>query len=147
MEKMGIVYLNWQGLDEFQRLQSDIERTISQISSFIYIIRTKNPKEAEQLPKIDRVIFITKKDFSVFGKLRNKRIIEILNNEKMGIVIFASTIHDNFFKRILKTSKLKSVGIENSDLPDFDLSFKNIEKIDDNYFQQINKYLSQIQWK
>jgi hypothetical protein len=65
--------------------------------------------------------------------------------ESAGLLIAAIETETVLLKKVLKHSKLMSVGIEKENLPNFELAFKNSQLLGGKLFKQMNTYLTKIQ--
>jgi hypothetical protein len=145
MVKKLIILSEWRGKPESQQLKTDVENNISGVASFFYLFIVQNPKLIEDLPQLPSVSYLSKKDFSIFGKIKTPMLRGLLINEKSGVLVVATDKVSALLKKTLKNSKLISIGIEMETLPKFDLSFKDTEFKEGKIFKQINNYLSKIQ--
>jgi|SRR5690554_309372 len=145
MEKKLIILSEWKGKTEFQKLKSNVENHIDEVSSFHYLLCLKNAKMIEEVPKIPSVDYYTKKDFSLFGKVKNPTLKDLLTEEGNSILVVAVETPFSLLNKTIKNSKLMSIGIEMEILPKFDLSFKDSKLEQGNFFKQINNYLTKIQ--
>src|SRR5690554_7688921 len=82
MEKKLIILSEWKGKTEFQKLKSNVENHIDEVSSFHYLLCLKNAKMIEEVPKIPSVDYYTKKDFSLFGKVKNPTLKDLLTRSE-----------------------------------------------------------------
>lgn len=145
MEKKLIVLADWKGKSEFQQLKTDVEDCIQNGNTFFYLFCIDDHKLIEGLPHIPSVSYLSKKEFSIFGKLKTPMLRALLINEGSGVLIVAAEKPSKLLLKTLKNSKLMSIGMEKETLPKFDISFKNSELKDGKFFKQINNYLTKIQ--
>ncbi|HZH86566.1 MAG TPA: hypothetical protein VFD77_04565 [Brumimicrobium sp.] len=145
MEKKLIVLADWKGESEFQQFKTDVEACIQNGNTFFYLFCIDNHKLIEGLPHIPNVSYLSKKEFSMFGKLKTPMLRALLINENSGVLIVAAEKPSKLLLKTLKNSKLMSIGMEKETLPKFDISFKNSELKDGKFFKQINNYLTKIQ--
>lgn len=143
MKKLIVILSKWKGKNAFQLLKSQVESNLLGDYEFAYILLINKADNKEELPYIPNVRFIGKKDFSFFGKLKNSAIIDLLKNN-IGFLICADDSGDKMNNKVLKYSKLKSIGIAAPQLPDFDIAFKNASLDEGGLFKQINNYLAKI---
>lgn len=145
MKRKIVVISNWKSKTHFQQLKKSVESHITDVTSFFYLCCVEKPKAIENLPHIPNVYYLSKKDFSLLGKVKTDNLRAVLLKEGTGFLIVAMEEQTSLLTKTLKQSKLRSVGVEKESLPDFDLSFKNTESIDDNFFKKINNYITKIQ--
>lgn len=145
MKKKIIVISNWKNKDDFHQLKANVENNLENIESFYYLLITENPKKIEDLPQIPNLYYLSKKDFSIFGKLKTPMLRGLLMNQKEGILIAAMENESVLLKKVMKFSNLMSIGIEKETLPNFDLSFRDSQLIGGKLFKQISNYLTKIQ--
>ena len=112
MKKKIIIISNWKSKDEFQQLKSNVENNISGVESFYYLACIDDPKKIETLPLISSVYYLSKRDFSIFGKIKTPLLRGLLMKESAGLLIAAIETETVLLKKVLKHSKLMSVGIE-----------------------------------
>ena len=145
MGKKVIILTDWKSKADYQKLKSEVEQIISHADSFTYLFCIRNAKEVEELPHIPQVHYISKKDFSIFGKLKSIELKKILQNRESGILIGASQITSPLYKKVLKITQLISIGKDNEDLSHFNISFKVTNTKEDNFYKKVNNYLTKIQ--
>ena len=145
MGKKLIILSDWKSKSDYQQLQSEVEGNISGVDTFFYLFSIDKPKIIEELPQIPSVYYFSKKDFSLFGGIKTPTLRGLLINEKDGILIVAKEKTSSLLKKILKNSKLMSIGMVKETLPKFDLSFKDTQLKQGEFFKQINNYITKIQ--
>lgn len=145
MKKKIIVISEWKNVVDFQQLKANVENNISNVESFTYLFFVQNSKVISELPKVSSVSYISKRDFTLFGKIKTPGLIEVLNKENEGVLIVAMDSPNGLLKKVLKHSKLMSIGMERESLPNFDLSFSDSQLEGGKFFKQINNYLTKIQ--
>lgn len=145
MGKKLIILTDWESKSDYQNLKAEIEKDISCAESFTYLFCIKKAKEVEDLPHIPKVHYISKKDFSLFGKLKTIHLKKLLQKRESGILIGASEINSLLYRRIIKNTKLISIGIEKEKPPYFKISFKNTDLKSGGFFIKINNYLTKIE--
>ncbi|PWH87175.1 DUF6913 domain-containing protein [Brumimicrobium oceani] len=144
MKKRIIIISEWKSEKEFQQLKNNVERNISSAESFYYLLTVNQPKSIAELPQIEQVYYLSKKDFNLFGKIKTPKLTEVLSTSK-GVLIVAMEKDNSLLKSVLKHSKLISVGMEQETLSKFDLSFSDSSLSEGKLFKQINNYLIKIQ--
>lgn len=145
MGKELIILTDWTDKSDYQKLKTEIEKVISSADSFTYLFCIQKAKEVEELPHIPKVHYISKRDFSFFGKLKTIELKKILQKKDSGILIGTSKLDSKLYKRVLKKSKLISIGTEKESLPYFNISFKDTNLKGDDFYKKINNYLTKIQ--
>ena len=145
MDKKLIILADWKSKSDFKQLKSDVEDHISGVDTFFYLFCIKDHKLIEELPQVPSVSYISKIDYSFFGKLKTPMLRGLLINEKSGVLIAATENASPLLIKTLKSSKLMSIGIEKEALPKYDISFKDVDLKNGDFFKQINNYLSKIQ--
>lgn len=145
MGKNLIILSDWKSKSEYQKLKAEIEESITSVTSFSYYFCIRKAKEVEELPHIPQVHYISKKDFSFFGKLKSIQLKKILQNKESGILIGASELNSSLYKKVIKNAQLISIGIEKDNFPNFSISFMNTDVKEGNFYSQINNYLTKIQ--
>lgn len=145
MKKKIIIISNWKSKDDFQQLKANAEQNISDVASFYYLICIDNPKKIEDLPQLPSIYYLSKRDFTILGKIKTPMLRGLLLNESKGVLITAMEEETPLLNKILKQSKLMSIGMEKETLPSFDLSFKDSQLLGGKLFKQINNYLTKIQ--
>lgn len=144
MKKKIIIISEWKSENEFQQLKASVEGNITDVASFYYLLTVDNPKSIEELPQKENVYYLSKKDFNLFGKIKTPKVGEFLTDSK-SVLIIAMEKENSLLKKVLKHSKLMSIGIEKETLPKFDLSFTDSQIAGGKLFKQINNYLTKIQ--
>lgn len=145
MKRKIIVLTEWFDEKQFYQLKQEAENNFSNAEEVSFLVWVNKSKELESLPKIDGVNYLTKKDYSFFGKLKNTAIKSMLkNNSSTGLVI-ALEKEKPFLKRILKNTSLKTMGIESDSSLKFDLSFSETTLKGGDFFKKLDKYLTKIQ--
>ncbi|RFC53214.1 DUF6913 domain-containing protein [Brumimicrobium aurantiacum] len=139
-----VVVSIWDGEAAFKKLINDLQRNIELEVQYSYIILHPNQKKKEALPQLKNAFFVSKHDFSIFGKLKNEKVRQILNLSH-GVLIAAIEKENKLLFKLLKLSKLTSIGMEQEELPNFDLSFRKSQLKDGKLFKEINNYLTKIQ--
>lgn len=145
MGKNLIVLSDWTSKSDYQRLKTEVEENIPTGASFSYLFCIQKAKDVEELPHIPKVYYVSKKDFSLFGKLKNLQLQKILQNRDSGILIGTSELNTSLYKRVMKNTQLISIGIESKNPPDFSISFKNADLKNGDFYKKINNYLTKIQ--
>ncbi|HLV42347.1 MAG TPA: hypothetical protein VKY37_08715 [Brumimicrobium sp.] len=145
MGKKLVILSEWKDKTAFQQLKNDVENQISGVDTFFYLFTVENPKIIEELPQIPSVYYLSKKDFTLFGLIKTPSLRGLLINEKSGVLIVTMVNTSVLLKRVMKTSKLMSIGMMSESLPKFDISFKDTELKNGKFFKQINNYLTKIQ--
>lgn len=137
-----VIYDVWKSLEDFEKLQSLAEKNLSQVKTFSYLLFVKHKKQAENLPRIEGVYYLNKKDFSIFNKVKSQVVKDLLKNNNSKVLIVGSVKSDSIFKKVMKNTNLVTVGMENGILPNraFTIMHEN-GMIDKSYFEKINKYL------
>lgn len=145
MVKEVVIFDVWKSLEDFEKLRSLAEKNLSDVETFVYLLFVKHKKQAENLPKMEGVCFLTKKDFSIFNKVKSPLVKDILKCNKTKVLIVGSTESASILKKVIKNTDLVTFGIENGLLPKRAVSIVH-EKgmIDRPYFEKINKYLIKI---
>jgi len=145
MKKELVIVAKWEGEHDFQHLKSLIEKNISDIASFSYILWVKKVEKKVDLPEIKDVYYLTKKDFNLFRKLKNDKVRKCLEKTPNKALLIAVEKEFPALKRILKNSNLLTIGMANEDLPDFDISIQDTELKEGKFFKQLDYYLTKIQ--
>ncbi len=145
MGKRIIILTDWQSKADYQKLKSEIEQEIAHADSFTYLFCIRNAKEVEELPHIPQIHYISKKDFSIFGKLKPLELKKLLQKRDSGILICTSELCSSVYRKVLKSAQLISIGIEKERLPHFNISFKDTDIKGKNFYKKINNYLTKIQ--
>src|SRR5690554_1328213 len=89
MGKKLVILSSWKGKDDFQHLKSMLEKNITGNNTVFYLICVDQPKLIEELPQMPSVNYLSKKDFSLFGKIKTPELRGLLINEKNGVLIVA----------------------------------------------------------
>lgn len=144
MEKELLVLSEWKDKSSFHQLKKDIEENILHKGQVDYLFCIRKAKEVEELPKVPHVFYLSKKDFNLFGKLKNTQKRELLHNNSK-VLIAALDKNSNLIKKTIKNANLLSIGIHNENLPTFDMAFRNTQLENGKFFKQINNYLKKIQ--
>ncbi len=144
MKKEIIIISEWKNENEFQQLKSSVEGNISNVTSFYYLLTVDNPKSIEELPQKENVYYLSKRDFNLFGKIKTPKVGKFLMDSK-SVLIIAMEKENSLLKKVLKHSKLMSIGMEKKTLPNFDLSFTDSQLSGGKLFKQTNNYLTKIQ--
>jgi hypothetical protein len=142
--KKVVILSEWTSEGDFQQLKSSAEKNISDVETFHYLCSTKKSLKSEDLPKISNLYYLSKKDFTLFGKIKTPFLRELLINNSKGVLIVAMEKRSQLLGKVLRHSKLRSIGMEKDNLPDFELSFTNAQLVDGKLFKQIDKYLNKI---
>lgn len=145
MGKKLVILSSWKGKDDFQHLKSTLEKNITGNNTVFYLICVDQPKLIEELPQMPSVNYLSKKDFSLFGKIKTLELRGLLINEKNGVLIVAMEESNSLLNKVIKHSKLMSIGMDKESLPRFDITFKGAELNSGVFFKQINNYLTKIQ--
>lgn len=145
MRKKIIILSDWESKENFKKLKSEAETLIQFEATFSYLFCVKNHKLIEELPQLANVIYISKKDFSFFGKLQTPVLKDLLiHNPKESFLVIASESPSKLLLKTLKFNQLMSIGIAMKSLPQFDVSFKNTTLNQGKFFQQMNNYLKYL---
>jgi len=107
---------------------------------FLYFM-DENQRELSEQWNDPHTVFVSKKDFNVFGQLKNKSVSPFFNqNHDLLLTLFFK--HQKGVKNIFKLKNHSySCGAELESLPNFDFSFR-LKKIDSiELLKQIKKYL------
>lgn len=145
MKKKLIVLTEWLDEKQFYQLKLEVEKNISNVNEFAYLVWVNKHKTIEVLPEINGVNYLTAKDFSLFGKLKNKAVESQLKTNPSTAIIIALEQEKKFIKRVLKNTKLTTIGIHNISSFEFDLSFTETTLKEGDFFRKIDNYLTKIQ--
>lgn len=145
MKKKLIVLTEWLDEKQFYQLKLEVEKNISNVNEFVYLVWVNKHKIIEVLPEINGVNYLTAKDFSLFGKLKNKAVESQLKTNPSTAIIIALEQEKKFIKRVLKNTKLTTIGIHNISSFEFDLSFTETTLKEGDFFRKIDNYLTKIQ--
>lgn len=145
MKKKLIVLTEWLDEKQFYQLKLEVEKNISNVNEFAYLVWVNKHKIIEVLPEINGVNYLTAKDFSLFGRLKNKAVESQLKTNPSTAIIIALEQEKKFIKRVLKNTKLPTIGIHNISSFEFDLSFTETTLKEGDFFRKIDNYLTKIQ--
>lgn len=145
MKKKLIVLTEWLDEKQFYQLKLEVEKNISNVNEFAYLVWVNKHKIIEVLPEINGVNYLTAKDFSLFGKLKNKAVESQLKTNPSTAIIIALEQEKKFIKRVLNNTKLPTIGMHNISSFEFDLSFTETTLKEGDFFRKIDNYLTKIQ--
>ncbi|MCO5268695.1 MAG: hypothetical protein M9897_07360 [Brumimicrobium sp.] len=140
MGKHIVVLCSWTGKETFKKLTHELESNMVGGHSFTYLIGVEKKENLADIIVTDTHLPFTKKDFTLFGKIKNPDIRLALHN-KNGVLLILET-KNSFTKRIAKNSKLVSVGPENQ-LP-LDIVLKGTFADNQQLYQKINEYITKL---
>lgn len=143
MEKELLIVAEWKDKQAFHLLEKQVEENISHSGTTHYLFCLSSKKEIENIPKVPQVSFVTKQDFSLFGKFKSTKKQQLLA-DKRKVLIVAFDESTSLLKKVIKNTQILTVGIESEKLPTFDVAFKNTELKNGKFFQQLNNYLNKI---
>src|SRR5690554_6535540 len=121
MGKKLVILSSWKERDDFQHLKSMLEKNITGNNTVCYLICVDQPMLIEELPQMLSVNYLSKEDFSLFGKIKTPELRVLLINEKNGVLIVAMEESNSLLNKVIKHSKLMSIGMDKESLPRFDI--------------------------
>lgn len=140
-----IVLTTWKDSEILNRLKMNVESSIQGDFTYTYIIEVAKKEDLEKIPGGNGVLAYSKKDFSIFGKLKNDNIKNLLRKRDDGFLLVASS-EGKLFKNILKASSLISLGqVSENKLPlTITFSDETGGAGSKNLFQSMNEYINKI---
>lgn len=108
MSKTIIVLTNWEGEKPFKEKKKQIESVFGQDFNFKFLIRAEDKRDQEVIRVTDKVQSFTKKDFSFFGKVKNRSLKSFLENTEE--ILLVDDISPKLLALVLKNTTLLSVG-------------------------------------
>ncbi|PKR80094.1 hypothetical protein CW751_11350 [Brumimicrobium salinarum] len=143
MEKGIVIVSEWIDKKTMRDIESIVERKVLGFSRIDYVFYTHDKKHSfEDCPQ--KNIYLTSKDFSLFGKLRNTMLKQILQEKDVNYLIINVEGSGSILKKIIKNSRLISVGINLSDLSFNNLAIAIEAGTTEEFFEKTNNYLHKI---